>query len=390
MTTYDEIVRDRDATYIYNEDGRLMSPAKKYRNFPLFWVNFFMNWDCTRKCPDCWATTEMRNKIGLKCNNPDMFKVNRMDDKTFNRMLTFLSDLYHTHNWGYSAYVFLGGEPLIEYDRIVKLAEYNKKNNMKNIWIALQSNFDLIDDIDFTKLNTPTLVDFNVNTLPIEEIDRRCRILKEFNFIYDIELHMTCFEENFDRIPAITEYAIKNGFRTVVYRNQFKGNDQKYKEYYKKVLHNYFDVIERLKKECYFINVRKNLFDSYFATPTNIGLFHICGRRHLNIYPDGELGGGCVRAIETRIGYNIESQLKDVLEGIKMYDFLHALKSDNTHHECKTCPVRFTCHGGCPYDKMLTYGKNTSENKNPWCEVYKEIFPRLLKLLEGKNDMCIR
>lgn len=46
--------------------------------------------------------------------------------------------------------------------------------------------------------------------------------------------------------------------------------------------------------------------------------------------------------------------------------------------ECRTCPWRYWCAGGCP---LLTYHRlGRSDMKSPYCHVYRTLFPQLLRL----------
>jgi uncharacterized protein len=46
--------------------------------------------------------------------------------------------------------------------------------------------------------------------------------------------------------------------------------------------------------------------------------------------------------------------------------------------ECSTCPWRYWCSGGCP---LLAYHSGGSVTaKSPYCNVYKAVFPELLRL----------
>ena len=386
--SWKDIVTPRDSKHKLNEDGRKMSPLKNYKTFSLFWTMFYMNWECTRSCTDCFAAKDKQAKILETANDNNLFKTRRMSDENFEQMMKFLVDAYYAHNFAYSVYVFMGGEPLLEYDRIIKITENSKKHNLKGIYTHLQTNLDLIDEIDLTKLPFPTLVSFNATDLPFEEIDRRCKILSKYpSTIVNIDLNMTCYESNLERVPKLAEYAVKNGYNPIIYRNQFMGNDENYVERFKEALHKYCDVLERLKNEGYRINTKKQMVD-FLLPHAGEDTVHICGRNMMTIFPDGSLGS-CVRALEHRIDNNIYGDAKKAIEQIREYDYLISFKSDHTHEECKTCDARFTCHGGCNYDKFVTYGEISNKHKSPWCKAYKEIVPRLEKLSEGYTPNCI-
>jgi uncharacterized protein len=46
--------------------------------------------------------------------------------------------------------------------------------------------------------------------------------------------------------------------------------------------------------------------------------------------------------------------------------------------ECRNCPWRYWCAGGCPLQASMTSG--SAYARSPYCEVYKAVFPELLRL----------
>jgi len=339
------------------EDGR-KTGCKGFETYPLFWINMFLNYTCTRSCTNCFAGGGKNNFV--------------MPDDVYNRLLNWLVEVYNLHGFKYSCFVYLGGEPLLEFDKIVGIMEHMEKNNVQGVYHHISSNFDLIDKIDLNRLVYPSLMSFNITDLSFDEVSKRSKYFGKMKNVVQQEVKLTAYESNLPRLKELAEFGISNGFRVRIYRDQTQHSNEEYKTKFIKALHEYLDVFEKYIEKGYHTNVKYVILDALIPNVPN----RTCGRANLNVYPDGSVGP-CIRALDDIKGTLwTPNPLKLALDE----KYIYSSNSKYCHDDCRECKVKHTCKGGCPYDKSLAYGEIKEGMKSPWCRVYKEIVPRIDKI----------
>ncbi len=103
---------------------------------------------------------------------------------------------------------------------------------------------------------------------------------------------------------------------------------------------------------------------------------HACGAGHNYLVIDQH--GGIARC---------HMEIERSLAGIFTEDPLAAIKTETSgfqnvpvdeKEECRNCEWRYWCAGGCPLLTYRTTGRN--DGKSPYCNVYKTLYPELLRL----------
>jgi uncharacterized protein len=100
---------------------------------------------------------------------------------------------------------------------------------------------------------------------------------------------------------------------------------------------------------------------------------HVCGagRNYLSIDTDGS-----ALPCHMLTGYNMPSIPLQMLKTPRFKDFPNP--TIDSKKGCNTCEWRYWCGGGCPIHIKNTMG--TSDVSSPYCNVYKNIYPRLVRL----------
>ena len=85
----------------------------------------------------------------------------------------------------------------------------------------------------------------------------------------------------------------------------------------------------------------------------------------------------CDHFVEPRyyLGNITRTPLADLVASPKQHTF-GLDKRDKLPHDCRVCPVRFVCNGGCPKDRLLRTPKGES-GLNYLCEGYKAFFTHI-------------
>jgi uncharacterized protein len=135
-------------------------------------------------------------------------------------------------------------------------------------------------------------------------------------------------------------------------------------------VHGALDVIERRLPRYRLID---GLIDrSAFHAPHERACS--AGHSYLVIDQDGNVAR-CQMEIEQMVT-NVFDQ--DPLQSIRNYTGGFQNNSVTKKSECSTCAWRHWCAGGCPLLTFKATGRN--DVKSPYCDVYKAVFPRLLKI----------
>lgn len=340
-----------------NPEGRFVGEGQ-YKYAPLFWNVIYPTTRCTRRCSFCRVYLVTDDKQD-------------MDDKTFDRTIDWISEVYQQHKILHSGIIFLGGEPLLVTDRIKKMMEgVCAKTPMTGL---LYTNGDLLDSVNWDDLNYVQLLTLHITDLSLKEIDRRIGLIQSHG--HPAALIATLDESNFDRVNDILVYALENNISHKFSRNTHRGNDEEYLKAALKKLHELCDILELYKSKGYVIEA--DHFFNFFAPRINHKPIHgICGNGTFTVSPDGST------SICTSGLYRPEATFGTVWDKDSYAKSKPCAKQwekwfnkEGYPEECFTCDIRNACGGGCVYARVIN--KNTVTGKDPFCQLYKEIFPRL-------------
>jgi uncharacterized protein len=245
---------------------------------------------------------------------------------------------------------------------------------------SIFTNADLVDTVNWDDLQNVIIWQTNVCDTSLNEVERRMDVIgKRIHMIHSNTIIITADDFNLEgnRMEDFTRLAIDKHYRIRIYRSMYRGADKDYKKRLIKKYHSCLDIIEDAKSKGsdislnFFLDILipypwddiKDLYTPYF-----------CGHDVLTVQSNGDIGA-CIRNHKHIVG-TIYSENPTQL--IKCKELRWTYKKDDVSDECKICSVRQVCQSGCPNDKLITYGK--IEGKSPFCEVYKEIIPRLMDL----------
>jgi len=335
----------------------------EWKNFPQFWIVPFLTWRCTRRCSYCY-TAEQGKQSG------------DMSPELFSRFKDWCVEVYNEQEWKVLTVVWLGGEPLLITD---KISETMKHINSHTPGVVgnLFTNADLIDSVNWDHLAEIHWINVNISDTPLEEIERRFNVMRKYGSFYNHTLVSTLDYFNLDRIENITRFFLENDLRPRIYRQLFLGNDLKYKKLLLKKLHVMCDIMESYEAKGYKMRVGF-ILDAVIPHWSIDNSPYLCGKSVITVHPDGKIGP-CIRNMDSPFGdLYTQNPVKSLRE--KCSHFKWNLKRE-LPDKCNECESLQSCQGGCPNDKIIN---NTCET-DPFCEVHKEIFPRLKALAGNKT-----
>ncbi|MDR3567821.1 MAG: SPASM domain-containing protein [Syntrophobacteraceae bacterium] len=342
------------------EDARLKGPPG-WEKLPLFWFLLFLSYKCTRRCKFCYSF----NQVGD--GSPT-----EMDERTFDRLLDWIPQVWKANNVKVNSVGFLGGEPLLRTDRIRKVMDsvYKNTDGMQGY---LYTNGDLIDSVNWDDLEDIQWISTNITDISIDELSHRMDVVRTRSNVINQTVVATLDDFNLDRILDVTRFGIENGYRLRYYRDLFRGIDSEYHERLRVKYHGLCDLLEQYIDKGYSVHTTF-LLDTLVPSWNHDSSPYPCGKRIAKVNPDGSFGP-CIRNQKFKTGTIFDP---DPLEKLQSSTFHYDFASPNAPAECKECAVRAVCQGGCPNDRLLLTG--TVSGKSLMCEIHKEIIPRLNNL----------
>jgi uncharacterized protein len=339
-----------------NKEGRIVGQGA-WKHFPLYWAEVSLTQKCTRACDFCYVSNQRAPHIS-------------MPEDVFARLCDWLPATYYQHNYLFGMVVFLGGEPLLETQKIKRLmdAVFEKTPGMLGV---IHTNGDLLNRIDWhnvEKINQWTL---HITDLPMGEIDRRMKIIdahtpdnpgkQGLTFVWD--------KLNMERAEDIINYAIDNNFYVRSYHNAADRRPA----YEAELISVFGRILPICKRRKYRPRYNYSLFLDEIAIDSSFeGSPWPCGRRLFMVLPDGRVTS-CTRDSACSFAGVGTIYDDDIIQRI-------AVKKDirrkwENHPECADCSVKNYCQGGCFADRVLHSG-NTA-GSFPLCIFYKDVLPRL-------------
>ncbi len=95
------------------------------------------------------------------------------------------------------------------------------------------------------------------------------------------------------------------------------------------------------------------------------------GRSYLVITPEGQVAP-CHMRQDTTLGSVTTFTLEDL-----QHSPIPAVSVDDKP-DCRTCPFRYLCAGGCPLETYRQHGR--WDQRNPNCAIYRALYPEVLRL----------
>jgi radical SAM protein with 4Fe4S-binding SPASM domain len=320
----------------------------------------YINNNCNRSCDHCYWNSEKSSTT----------------PKIVEDTVVWIKNICKEENVQNLKIVFLGGEPLIEVDKLYyymdlikqylpqyKLSDHSMVAGCSGFTVNTNGDF-LTDSIleEFKKRNAS----INLNPTDLSLYELESRILKIKGELKHVDLTVALNELNLKRLPDIIKLAVKHYCHVRTSRLYDGGNIPGYVEEYKKQLLLACDIL---------LEADKPMFPGWFIEDvyplTNSRRNFSCGKWLAVLDSDGAIRS-CNVDSNSEIGsiytHKHWSDLK----------FLQCRSANLV--ECQGCKWALLCQGGCPHTRKLTYG--TYDRKSPFCEAFKELFPKLMQLTE--------
>lgn len=333
------------------------------------------------------------NQCNLRCTYCYVNKTqDKMTDNIAKKATEKIFESAKKHGFKKITFKFAGGEPLLEFKKILSVVNQAKalgqRNNINLDFVIITNGVLLSDKI--CKIIKENNVRIAVSLDGLEKYHDQTRIftngLGTFKYVekgidniikYKIPFNVsvTITAKNFKNIPELTDYLLKKNipFAFNFYREnpfvkeKLEGDDKKLVDYLKKAYKTIYDNPPRH-------SMMNGLLDR--VTFKHLHLY-TCGMgyNYLVIRHDGKLIS-CQMTQNKAIG-SIEDDdlIKTMLKGnfIKPKGLTVEGKKP-----CKTCQWRYICCGGCP---LLTFEQKGKYNtSSPYCLVYKSLIPEVLKI----------
>lgn len=290
---------------------------------------------------------------------------------------------------------FTGGEPLLEFQKILKLIDFARKQiqdkkikiktrfaiisngilvtkdvarvlKRKNIYIGVSldgtEKYHNIQRVFPDGKGSFKAVERGVNNLLREEVS--------FNII------MTITSRNVENIPVFIRYLFRKNIPFIL--NFFQENpcaEKSLKAETEKLIYYLrkgYGIISHNSFKKKVVGINNILNRALFTCPHVYGCG--AGRNYFTIRPDGRIAV-CPMMIENTVG-SVEKG--DLGRLIKEENPLFEKISVERKKSCKDCRFKYICAGGCPY--LILSQKQDINSPSPYCEVYKTLVPEILRM----------
>jgi uncharacterized protein len=288
---------------------------------------------------------------------------------------------------------FAGGEPLLRFDLLNKLVRYAQKECSQR---EVEVTFTVLTN---ATLVTPEIADYlRANEIgvgvsldgigTVNDANRKFRNRKgSFNSVltglevmksagFTPSIMTTVSLGNYRSLPNLTDFLIEGGyqFNFSLERNWETGHPG--------LLDNLHDLTRSLH-ECYD-RVEARLPSDDFLKLHTIGQVNFyrpakrscgAGNSFFSVGHDGRLGL-CGQGLSSPFSSIYESG--DLLSNVRAHntELVQSVVSD--YQTCCDCVWRNSCAGGCPLQTKSTFGRY--DTRSPYCEVYREVLPRMLRI----------
>jgi len=339
----------------------------------------------------------LTNQCNLRCTYCYVKKTNEsMSELTALKALKKIILQAKAHRYNKITFKFSGGECLLKLPLILKLIHFGREEGRKN-----KINLDFVvltNGVLLTKKIAKVFKQENIRVAisldGLESYNDMQRVfpsgLGSFRFVEKgirnllreqvvFNVSVTISSKNVLGIPDLTKYLLK---LNIPFAFNFYRENQYSKE---KLISNDLKLIQSLTKAYNLIYLNppnypiiNGLLDRVsFKMPHRL----TCGmgNNYLVIRQDGKIVA-CQMTLEKTIGsiddYNLIKTMKDG-------NFIKPQKiTVEDKLPCATCQWKYLCGGGCP---LLTYQqKNSYTVSSPYCEVYKALIPKILRI-EGSR-----
>jgi radical SAM protein with 4Fe4S-binding SPASM domain len=302
-----------------------------------------------------------------------------MSKETVGEVVKWAKGICEEEKVKYLKLIFLGGEPLNNIDNLLLMVDlFNKhlpqlQDPFWDTKYMLSTNGDLITDSILRELKSrriwvslnpsnSSMGDLEDKILKVKEVNGGCALLTVLN------------DANLPRAVDLAKLAVRHACFIRMNRMFQGSSDPEYIREYGSQLGKMMDIFLAAKRVAWpnwmvDSTMPVRFADIYSQTTRNC---YSCGEWLFTIDWDGMIRS-CNADPDTVIGYiRTHKHRKD-------FKFPHRWSAANLP-ECQGCKWIVLCQGGCPYCRKVAYG--TYDKKTPFCEVHRDIWPKLMELTE--------
>jgi radical SAM protein with 4Fe4S-binding SPASM domain len=294
-----------------------------------------------------------------------------MTPETVDKASHWLIDLFTREKIKEFKIHFIGGEPMISFNSIIQtidtitpLLPEGTKPNAESGWLTF-TNGDLLTIYKLEELRKRHVrVSLNPTYDSLEGVEKKIKLIK--SICSGTSLAIALDWKNLKRLPDLTRLAIKYHCHMRINRLYHGGSLPGYVSGYKRQMKEMFELLLQSN----WIMWPNFIMESFYPTWKGEKNPYSCGKWFFTIEPDGSIRS-CNADLETVAGHI------DTCKSLSDIKF-HQRWSAKNLPECQGCEWITWCQGGCPFTRKITYG--TYNQKSPFCEAFKELFPMLMEL----------
>jgi len=317
---------------------------------------------------------------------------------------------------------FHGGEPLTEFNKILKSIDNLSKEEQAMLKIRIQTNGTLITEKIVKECSKRNIeIGISLDGMKMENnLTRKSKegkgtfnqIIHSLKLIKKYQKEVSCLTVvtniNIDNLNDILDFFNEIGITNVGFLPLYEEpttrtinkriipNLKQLAESQKKLFDRWIDLLKEDKYKRLNISTFQILIWNLLASNSKTKKFRVncgVGVNSLFVEEDGTLWGcgAFSYANKLKLGDINEQDLSDVQKGKAYQNFLK--RTTSNVEECKECPLQFICKGGCVANGFRK-NKNIFE-KDIWCEYWEEIIkhiilriyeePEIIKLIPNYN-----
>jgi len=300
---------------------------------------------------------------------------------------------------------FHGGEPLTEFNKIIKSIDSLSKKEQKRLKLRIQTNGTLLTkeivkkcskrdieigiSLDGTKIENDITRKNKSNEGTFNKIINSLKLIKEYQ--KEVSCLTVVTNININNLNKILNFFNEIGITNVGFLPLYEEpttrtlnkkiipNMKQLAESQKKLFDRWIDLLKESKYNKLNISTFQILIWNLLASNSKTKKFRVncgVGVNSLFVEDDGSLWGcgAFSYADELKLGNINEQDLSDIQKGKAYKTFLKRITSNV--EGCKECPFQFICKGGC-----IANGFRKNRNifeKDIWCEYWEKIIKYIL------------
>lgn len=338
----------------------------------------------------CWM--HITNRCNLACSYCYIHKsMGDMSKQIAQQIINKTIDSCKTNGINKMNIKFAGGEPLLRFDLVKSIVSYARDvSGDIDVSFLLLTNGTLVTEqiaryIKEKDIRVGVSLDgmgtVNDNCRhyangkgSFENVFRGLSVLKNADVNPSIMTTVSC--QNYRDLSDLTKFLLDQGYR---FRFSLERDCESGKP---ELLKNLSGLIESLN-DCYDY-VEDHLPELDFTTIHTFGDVHFgvpvrkscsAGRNFFSVSHDGKIG---VCGLGLSQSFSTIEECGDILADVRNNNPELANGCASCYSDCSCCYWRTSCAGGCPLQTKATYLRY--DRSSPYCEVYKAILPRILRI----------